>query len=108
MLFRSDGMVQPVQQFAAREAAHLGGEAQEGGNGHFRVGRRAFRQKAEARANTLAMQLLFPVVFFLMPPILAILLGPPLFELKEHLSSNLVKSHIGKATKVLDDGVANQ
>jgi tight adherence protein C len=63
--------------------------------------RRSFRQKAEARANTLAMQLLFPVVFCLMPPILAILLGPPLIELKEHLQSNLVKSQVDKASKSL-------
>ncbi len=90
-----------------QQAERLGSSVSQGFDELAGSLRRAFRQKAEARANTLAMQLLFPVVFFLMPPILAILLGPPLIELKEHLSSNLVKSHIGKAGKVLDDNASN-
>lgn len=91
-----------------QQAERLGASVSQGFDELAGSLRRAFRQKAEARANTLALQLLFPVVFFLMPPVLAILLGPPLIELKEHLSSDLVKSHIGKAGKALDDGVATQ
>ncbi len=68
--------------------------------------RKSFRQKAEARANTLSLQLLFPVVFCLMPPVLAILLGPPLLDLKEHLGKHLARSRINGSKSTLQDHVA--
>lgn len=68
--------------------------------------RKSFRQKAESRANTLALQLLFPVVFCLMPPILAILLGPPLLELKEHLGKHLARSRIDMSKNAARDSAS--
>lgn len=77
-----------------QQAERLGSSVSQGFDELAGSLRRAFRQKTEARANTLAMQLLFPVVFCMLPPIMIILLGPPLMDLKEHLSSNGTKSRI--------------
>ena len=45
------GVLHPVVQLAATVAADLGEEAQEAGDRHFRVGRRAFRAGSRGRAG---------------------------------------------------------
>lgn len=44
--------------------------------------RRTRRQQAEERGNKASVKLLFPIVFFLAPPIYILLLGPAVVELK--------------------------
>lgn len=44
--------------------------------------RRSRRQQAEERGNKASVKLLFPIVFFLAPPIYILLLGPAFVELK--------------------------
>lgn len=49
--------------------------------------RRARRQQAEERGNTASIKLLFPVVFFLAPPIYVLLLGPAAIEMKNFMQN---------------------
>ena len=44
--------------------------------------RRSRRQQAEEQGNKASIKLLFPIVFFLAPPIYVLLLGPAMIELK--------------------------
>lgn len=48
--------------------------------------RRARRQQAEERGNKASIKLLFPVVFFLAPPIYILLLGPAAIELRNFIA----------------------
>jgi len=48
--------------------------------------RRARRQRAEARANTLSIKMLFPVILCLAPPVYIVLCGPPILQLGEFLT----------------------
>lgn len=88
------------------QAERLGTSVAEGFDELAATLRKSFRQKAEARANTLALQLLFPVVFCLMPPILAILLGPPLLDLKEHLGKHLAHTAINEVNRTRSRSVS--
>ncbi len=47
--------------------------------------RRARRQRAEERGNKATVKLLFPVIFFLTPPIYILLLGPAVLEMRDFL-----------------------
>jgi tight adherence protein C len=49
--------------------------------------RRTRRQQAEERGNTASIKLLFPVVFFLAPPIYVLLLGPAVVEMKNFMQN---------------------
>jgi len=44
--------------------------------------RRQFRQRAEERASKSTIQMLFPVIFCLAPPVFLLLLGPPVLQLR--------------------------
>ena len=45
--------------------------------------RRSRRQRAEERGNKASIKLLFPVIFFLAPPIYILLLGPAMLEMRD-------------------------
>lgn len=47
------------------------------------------RQRAEARANSLALKLLFPVIFCVTPPVFFVLIVPPLVSIRDHFNSDL-------------------
>jgi tight adherence protein C len=49
--------------------------------------RRSRRQQAEERGNTASIKLLFPIVFFLAPPIYVLLLGPAVIEMKNFMQN---------------------
>jgi tight adherence protein C len=48
--------------------------------------RKTRRQQAEERGNKASIKLLFPIVFFLAPPIYILLLGPAVIEMKNFLT----------------------
>lgn len=48
--------------------------------------RKTRRQQAEERGNKASVKLLFPIVFFLAPPIYVLLLGPAVIEMKNFLT----------------------
>ena len=49
--------------------------------------RRTRRQQAEERGNKASIKLLFPIVFFLAPPVYVLLLGPAVIEMKNFMQN---------------------
>lgn len=52
--------------------------------------RQAFRSSAQSRANSMALKLLFPIVFCVMPPVFFVLVVPPILDLKAHFERDLL------------------
>jgi len=52
--------------------------------------RQAFRASAQSRANSMALKLLFPIVFCVMPPVFFVLVVPPILDLKAHFERDLL------------------
>jgi tight adherence protein C len=51
--------------------------------------RAATRHRAEARANSMALKLLFPVIFCVTPPVFFVLMVPPIVSIRDHFNSEL-------------------
>ncbi len=52
--------------------------------------RQALRSSAQSRANSMALKLLFPIVFCVMPPVFFVLVVPPILDLKAHFERDLL------------------
>ncbi|MDA0590959.1 MAG: type II secretion system F family protein [Planctomycetota bacterium] len=50
--------------------------------------RRQFRQRAEERAGKTSIRMLFPVILCLSPPVMILLLGPPVLQLRDFLQNS--------------------
>jgi tight adherence protein C len=55
--------------------------------------RTTLKHEAEARANSLSLKLLFPVIFCICPPVFFILMVPPVIRLRDHFQSELVPAN---------------
>ncbi|MFM7057579.1 MAG: type II secretion system F family protein [Planctomycetota bacterium] len=55
--------------------------------------RTTLKHEAEARANSLSLKMLFPVIFCICPPVFFILMVPPVVRLREHFQSELIPSN---------------
>lgn len=69
-----------------RHSESLGGNVASAFQDHADSIRRARRQRAEERGNTASIKMLFPIVFFLAPPIYILLLGPAAIELRNFMA----------------------
>jgi len=67
-------------------------------SGSIRAG---LRSEAEARANSLSVKLLFPIIFCISPPVFFILVIPPIVKLRDHFQQEFIPSD---ATRVLQQG----
>jgi tight adherence protein C len=55
--------------------------------------RTTLKHEAEARANSLSLKMLFPVIFCICPPVFFILMVPPVVRLREHFQTELIPSN---------------
>lgn len=55
--------------------------------------RTTLKHEAEARANSLSLKLLFPVIFCICPPVFFILMVPPIIRLRDHFQTELIPSN---------------
>lgn len=55
--------------------------------------RTTLKHEAEARANSLSLKMLFPVIFCICPPVFFILMVPPVVRLREHFQSELIPAN---------------
>lgn len=66
--------------------------------------RTTLKHEAEARANSLSLKMLFPVIFCICPPVFFILMVPPVVRLREHFQTELIPSN---TRELLESGAGN-
>jgi tight adherence protein C len=52
--------------------------------------RSGLRSEAEARANSLSLKLLFPIILCVSPPVFFVLVVPPIIRLRDHFRETLI------------------
>lgn len=55
--------------------------------------RTTLKHEGEARANSLSLKMLFPVILCICPPVFFILMVPPVVRLREHFQSELIPAN---------------
>jgi tight adherence protein C len=63
------------------------------------------KHEAEARANSLSLKLLFPVIFCICPPVFFILMVPPVIRLRDHFQNELIPANTRQLLETGSDGV---
>ncbi|MEY3458276.1 MAG: hypothetical protein RL215_1433, partial [Planctomycetota bacterium] len=67
--------------------------------------RTTLKHEAEARANSLSLKLLFPVIFCICPPVFFILMVPPVIRLRDHFQNELIPANTRQILETGSDGV---
>ncbi|MEX1039622.1 MAG: type II secretion system F family protein [Pirellulaceae bacterium] len=69
--------------------------------------RESRRQRAEEKGNRTSVKLLFPVIFFLAPPIYVLLLGPAVMELRNFTLRETQEGGVLNQDELLEEATAN-
>lgn len=69
--------------------------------------RRQFRQRAEERAGKTSIRMLFPVILCLSPPVMILLLGPPVLQLRDFLQNSRKPGGVMESNSFGENSIPN-